>query len=272
MGIPAADFALLRDLVRTASGVLIEPGKEYLAECRLGALAQEEGCASVADLIARLRTPGSTALRRRVVEAMTTQETTFFRDVHPFEALRTVVLPQLVATRAASRELTIWCAACSTGQEPYSVAMLVREHFPSLLQWRLRILATDFSRAALERAAEGRYSAVEVSRGLSPDLLAKYFQRRGAEWRVRPDVRRMVEFAPINLGGPWKGVGPADVVLMRNVLIYFDVPTKRAILERVRAVVRPGGWLFLGAAETTLQVESWERVQLGKAAGYRLVA
>jgi chemotaxis protein methyltransferase CheR len=223
----------------------------YLVETRLLPLARRHGFESVEALVLRLRARSNERLLGELVEAMTINETFFFRDGDPFEVLRQAVLPDLVRRRAAQRRLSIWSAACSSGQEPYSVALLLRHHFPMLSGWNVRLIASDLSSAMLERARRGRYSELEVSRGLPPELLAAYFQRREGGWEVRDDIRRLVEFRSINLSGAWPDLPPVDLVLLRNVLIYFDVPTRQQILDRVRRVMQPDGYLLLGGAETT---------------------
>ncbi len=267
------DFEYVRRLVRERAAIVLEDGKAYLAESRLVPVAREEGFASVAELIARIRSERFGRLHRKVVEAMTTNETSFFRDVAPFEALRTVGFPELLARRATERVLHVWCAAASTGQEPYSVAMLLREHFPELATWTVRLLATDLSTEVLARARAGRFTQLEVNRGLPASCLVRYFERDGAYWVLGEEVRRMVEFRELNLAEPWPPLPPMDVVLLRNVLIYFDLDTKRAVLGRLRRVLRADGWLFLGGAETTLNVDdAFERVQVGRASAYRVRA
>ncbi len=270
MALAAADFEYVRTLVREHAAIVLEPSKGYLVESRLAPLVQQHGLTSIAALVGRLRVQRADALHAQVVEALTTNETSFYRDLHPFETLRQTLLPELVERRAASRQLSIWSAACSSGQEPYSLAMLLREHFSSLASWTVRITGTDLSAAMLSRAAEGLYSQLEVSRGLPATLLVKYFTREGLAWRLAPEVRRMVAFRPHNLAQPWPPSPQVDVLLLRNVLIYFDVPTKRAILQRARAALRPDGVLFLGGTETTLGVDdSFERCTVGRTTFYR---
>jgi len=202
---------------------------------------------------------------------MTTNETSFFRDFHPFEDLKKIVLPALIARRSAERELRIWCAASSSGQEPYSLAMLIRESFPKLVSWKVHILATDLSTDILARAREGRYSQLEVNRGLPATLLVKYFEKRGCDWYLRDDIREMVEYQIVNLAGPWPFLPAMDIVMIRNVLIYFSVETKKEILAKVRRVLMPDGYFFLGAAETTFGIDtSFERVQLERATCYQV--
>ncbi len=270
MPITAAEFDYIRDLVRARSAIVLEPGKEYLVESRLAPLARAEGYDSIAGLVGQLRKPGSQQLQNQVVEAMTTNETSFFRDVHPFEALREHLLPELIERRAGERALRIWSAACSSGQEAYSIAITIREHFPELGAWDVRILGTDLSTEMLERAREGKYAQIEANRGLPSKMLVKYFEHKGAGWQVKPELRAMLEVKAMNLVEPWGPVPRMDLVFLRNVLIYFDVPTKRAVLERVRSVLRPDGYLFLGAAETTMNIhERFERVPFERMACYR---
>jgi chemotaxis protein methyltransferase CheR len=270
MTISEADFGYVRDLVRRRSAIVIEPGKEYLVESRLSGVARQEGFRSLERLVAELKATPAGGLHRKVIDAMTTNETTFFRDLHPFEGLRLEILPELIAARAGERRLSIWCAACSTGQEPFSIAMLIREHFPMLAGWSVRILATDISQDVLARARLGRFSQLEVNRGLPASSLVKHFRKEGSEWQIAETILQMVEFRELNLIDDWPGLPAMDLVLMRNVLIYFDVPTKREILGRVRRVLRPDGRLFLGGAETTMNLDdAYQRVSAGKAACYR---
>ena len=269
--ITQADFEFVRRLVYERAALVLEPGKEYLAEARLLPVAREAGFVTLRDLIRRLQQGPPNGLHQKVVEAMTTNETSFFRDAHPFETLRGSILPELMAKRAAERRLNIWSAASSSGQEPYSIAMLVREHFPALSSWILRLVASDFSHEILARAREGCYSQLEVNRGLPASLLSKYFERQGTNWRIKADLRRMVEFRTINLAESLHSLPQMDIVFLRNVLIYFDVATKKAILGKVRRLMRPDGYLILGGAETTMNLDpAFERVQLEKSACYRL--
>jgi chemotaxis protein methyltransferase CheR len=269
--ITASDFDYIRDLVRREAAIVLEPGKEYLAENRLHPVARQAGLDTVGDLVRQLRV-GSDDLQGKVIDALTTNETSFFRDAHPWDALRDDLLPQLIERRAAQRTLTIWCAASSSGQEPYTLAILLREHFAAALDgWIVRILATDISPTMIERARSGTYSQLEVNRGLPAPLLVKHFSRAGMQWRLNDDVRSMVEFRLMNLdvASDFDRLPMCDLVLIRNVLIYFDVPTKRDILTRCREHLRPDGYLFLGSSETTLNVvEGFQRVQSGKTICY----
>lgn len=265
------DLDYIRELVQRHSAIVLEQDKNYLIETRLSPLARELGLASLQDLMVSLRARRINNLDHRIVEAITTHETLFFRDVHPFEALRTVILPELIAKRPPSQNLTIWCAACSSGQEPFSVAMLVREHFPDLVRAnRLRIVATDLSNAILSRARQGVYSQIEVNRGLPGAMLIKYFTKQGLQWQLKPEIRRMVEFQQGNLATAWPSLPPLDIIFIRNVLIYFGVDTKKAILAKVRAVLKPDGYLFLGTSETTLNLDgAFEPVLIGKTLCYQ---
>lgn len=264
-----SNAAFVRELVYGKSAIVLDESKGYLIESRLDPLARANRISSIDSLITRVRN-GALDLQTELVEAITTNETTFFRDLVPFEALRTKILPQLLAARTAGRSLTIWSAACSTGQEPYSLAMLLNEHFPLQARWPIRIVATDLSRPTLERGRAGRYRQIEVNRGLPAPMLVKYFTREGSDWVVAPSLRAMTDFRLVNLIEPWPADLRPDLVFMRNVLIYFDVPTKKAILERLRRVIARDGALFLGAAETTLSIDDgWERVSFNSTSYYR---
>jgi chemotaxis protein methyltransferase CheR len=271
MAINPADFDFVRTLAREDAGLVLEPGKEYLVESRLQPIARQEGLTSIEELIVRIRGGQGRALREKVIDALTTNETTFFRDVEPFEMLRTEVLPQLVELRKHERRLSIWYAAASTGQEPFSVSMLIREHFPQLLAWNLEQLGTDISPTVIARARQGRYGQIEINRGLPATYLVKYFDRSGAEWRLKDAVLSMVRFEEMNLVKPWPTMPMVDIVMIRNVLIYFDVETKKQILSRIRRILRPDGYLFLGGAETTMNLDdNFVRQQFNRSGCYRL--
>jgi chemotaxis protein methyltransferase CheR len=255
MSLSRASFEYLRALLRQRSGQQLEDDKDYLVETRLTPLAQRLGLPSVEALLTRLAVRPEEKALAEVVELMTINETFFFRDGAPFEALRRRVLPELVGRRAAERRLSIWCAACSSGQEPYSVAMLLRSDFPALAGWEVRLIASDLSEAMLEKARRGWYSKLEASRGMPADLLRGHFEERPDGWQIKDDLRRGVEFRPINLSGGWPELPPLDLVLLRNVLIYFDADIKQRILGKVRQLLRPDGYLMLGAGETTQSLE-----------------
>jgi chemotaxis protein methyltransferase CheR len=265
---PTFDFVC--KLVQDHSAIALEPSKHYLVESRLAPIATRRGLASVSDLVAQLRNRPFGEMHVQVVEAMTTNETSFFRDLRPFEVLASDILPRLIAARANQRKLSIWSAACSTGQEPDSIAMTLLEHFPILSDWKVEILATDLSQEVLERARAGQYTQLEVNRGLPSHLLIKYFERGGLRWQVKADVRRFTRFAKVNLAEPWPVLPTMDVIFMRNVLIYFGTDTKRAILGKLRRQLAADGALILGGAETTFGIDdSWQRVNHGKTSVYR---
>ena len=272
MSLEPADFALVAKVVHERSGIALEAGKEYLVEARLSTLARHEGLGTVGAVVQQVRARPAGPLTQKVVEAMTTNETLWFRDARPFNALERDVLPALIRARSATRALSIWSAAASTGQEAYSIAILLRERFPEIAGWQVRILGSDISTEVLDRARDGRYSQLEVNRGLPAALLVKYFEREGLQWRVNQQVRSMVTFSELNLVAPtWSGPHQPDIVLLRNVMIYFDVPTRRQILKRLGSLIAPDGYLFLGAGETTLDIDdAWTRVDLGRAHCFRL--
>jgi chemotaxis protein methyltransferase CheR len=258
-------------MVRDRSAIELESSKSYLIEARLSLLAKKYGYTTPSELIQHVREKRQPELERRLVEAMTTNETSFFRDIHPFDALRTKILPDLAISNTSQRTLSIWSAACSSGQEIYSIAMLLHEHFPQLLSWRLQLYATDLSDEVLERARAARFSQIEVNRGLPAALLLKYFRRDGMHWRLAPELPAMVKFTRLNLIESWPPLPSFDVVFLRNVLIYFAPETKKQILQNVRKVMAPRGVLFLGAAETTIGLgASFEREQVGNSIFYRV--
>jgi chemotaxis protein methyltransferase CheR len=265
-----SDFSYISRLVRQHAAIVLEPGKEYLVESRLASLAAREGEGDFARLVSRLQEDRSGQLATEVVDAMTTNETLFFRDGHPFDTLRHQVLPQLLALRAPQRRLSIWCGASSSGQEPYSIAMVLQEELAKHLGWEVSLLATDINAEMLARTRAGSYSQLEVNRGLPIASLMKHFDKRGTQWQVKEPLRAMVRTQQLNLAAPFPPIGPFDLVFLRNVLIYFAADVKRQVLDRVREVLRPDGYLFLGGSETTLTIDdSWERVRLGSSIAYR---
>lgn len=274
MTLTEADFDWLCGMIRAESAIVLEPGKEYLAESRLHPIARKEGYESVAELVRDL-IDGRVApqLKGTVVDAMTTNETSFFRDIHPWETLRRELVPEVLERNKLTRRFTVWCGASSSGQEPYTLALLLKEHFADALSgWDVRIVATDLSPSMLERAASGRYNQLEVNRGLPAPMLVRWFQRAGADWQLADEVRSMVSFHQVNLDDrlTWGPVPTADVVFLRNVLIYFDLPTKQSILRAVGDRLVPGGLLFLGSAETAANVvDCFERHQSGKTVYFR---
>ena len=266
--ITAENFAFLQQQIYRDSGIVLEAGKQYLVEARLAPIVREHGLASVNDLCALLRALTNDGLRRKVVEAMTTNETQFFREPAQYEALRTTVLAELLAQRRSPRPLSCWSAAASTGQEAYSLAMLAADM--GLASWDIQILATDLAESVLERARLARYTQLEVNRGLPAAYLVKYFTRQGLEWILKDEIRRWVRFQRHDLRDSARHLGPFDLVFCRNVLIYFDTETKRRILCHVREAMYPGGYLLLGAVETILDLEDlFERKRIGQAVLYQ---
>lgn len=266
-----ADFQFMQSLVKEHSGIILGEDKAYLMETRLMLLADEEAGGSLAHLLDKLRSTPPMPLHRRVAEAMINGETHFFRDAHIFDAIRLNLLPGLIARRERERRLTVWSAGCSTGQEPYSLAMMVEDLRPLLRNWDLRILATDLNSEALARARNGLYSQLEANRGLPAALLARHFKRDGLDWRLCADLRGKVEFRELNLVREWPALPPVDLLLLRNVMIYHDEATKRAILGRVRRALRPDGRLVLGSSETTLMLDDgFEPELVNTATCYRL--
>jgi chemotaxis protein methyltransferase CheR len=271
--LPEADFEYLRELMHLRAAIVLERGKEYLALSRLEPVARDHGLTTVSELVDKLRTRELTsALHDQVVDALTTNETTFFRDYNPWESLRTLVMPELLARKERTRTLAIWSAGCSSGQEPYSVAMSIREHFPELLTWQLSIIGTDISGSVLDRARAGRYGQLEVNRGLPAHLLVRHFTRAGMEWEIEEPIRRMVRFEHHNLNDAWPSMPPFDLVLMRNVMIYFETEAKRQVLAKMHGQLAPHGYLLLGASETTYSLsDDFVREPDGRTAWYRPV-
>ena len=271
MAINKSDFTYIRNLVYQRSGIVLEENKMYLAESRLLTLAHKEGYKKIDDLLRQMHGVGKNGVENKIVDAMTTNETSFFRDLYPFEALKKKIIPEFLETRKSLRILNIWCAACSTGQEPYSIAMLLCEEFPLLRNWRVNILCTDISQEVLQRARSGRFRQIEINRGLPAKYLIKYFTKKGLEWEIKAELKKMTNFREFNLIANWPSLTQMDIVFLRNVLIYFDVNTKRNILGKLKKVLKPDGYLFLGSAETTLNLDSsYERVQNQRAVYYKL--
>jgi chemotaxis protein methyltransferase CheR len=246
------EYEYLRKLLRDQSGLDLSADKQYLIESRLLPLARKAGLGSIAELVQKLQGFGSGALVTSVVEAMTTNETFFFRDKIPFDLFRDTIMPELLKARAARKSLRIWCAAGSTGQEPYSLAMCLKEMGAALTGWRVEILATDLSQEVLEKARSGLYSQFEVQRGLPIQLLVKYFKQSGETWQINPELRAMVQHRQFNLLSDFAQLGTFDVIFCRNVLIYFDQDTKAGIFNRLARQIEPDGFLVLGAAETVV--------------------
>jgi len=271
MAIDATDFLYLCALVKKGSGIILEQGKEYLFDARLSPLLRQEKISSIGDLVLQLRMDAKSRLHQKIVDVMTTNETFFFRDMSLFEGFTNSIVPELIEKRKAERKLNIWCGASSSGQEPYSVAMLLREQFPVLKEWTINFIATDLSGEILDRAREGRYSHFEVNRGLPVKYLLKYFQKSDLNWQVKDDIRKMIEFRKMNLIEPWPVFPKMDVVFMRNVLIYFNTDMKKSILANIRRVLSADGYLYLGGAETTFNLDdAYVRSPLEKTFCYKV--
>jgi chemotaxis protein methyltransferase CheR len=245
------DYDYLRKLLKDKSGLVLSADKQYLVESRLLPVARKVGLPGLAELVQKLKSNDS-RLMVEVVEAMTTNESFFFRDKVPFEHFTGTMLPQVMAARANQRRLRIWCAAASTGQEPYSLAMCLREMKDKLAGWRIEIIGTDLSSEVLEKAKAGIYSQFEVQRGLPIQMLVKHFVQNGDTWQISPDLRSMISYRPLNLLADFSALGTFDIVFCRNVLIYFDQDTKIDVLNRIARQLEPDGFLVLGAAETVV--------------------
>jgi chemotaxis protein methyltransferase CheR len=250
--VTAEDFDFLRKLLRERSGLVLSAEKQYLAESRLLPVARKRGLASLTALVAGLKARPNCEMAVEVVEAMTTNETFFFRDKIPFENFRDLIVPALVTARAREKRIRIWCAACSSGQEPDSLAMSLKEMGPAIAGYRFEIIATDLSGEVLERAKEGLYSQFEVQRGLPIQQLVKHFDQVGDRWQISPAIRAMIQFRTLNLLNDFSPLGTFDIVFCRNVLIYFDQEIKVGVLNRIVKQVPDDGYLALGAAETVV--------------------
>jgi len=248
-----SDYEYLRKLLKERSGLDLSADKQYLVESRLMPLARKASLAGIPDLVQRIK-GGAAALTSEVVEAMTTNETFFFRDKIPFDHLREAVLPALIQARAARRSIRIWCAASSTGQEPYSIAMILKEMGAALSGWRTEIVATDLSMGVLEKSITGLFSQFEVQRGLPIQMLVKYFTQQGELWQLNADIRAMVQHRQLNLLQDFSHLGSFDVIFCRNVLIYFDQDTKIGIFDRLAKMLEADGVLALGAAESVVGI------------------
>jgi len=246
-----ADYDFLRKFLKERSGLDLSADKQYLVESRLMPLARKANLSGLEELVQKIKN-GASALASDVVEAMTTNETFFFRDKVPFDHLRDVVLPEMIQARAARKSMRIWCAAASTGQEPYSIAMTIKEMSAQLAGWRIEIIGTDISQQVLEKSKSGIYTQFEVQRGLPIQLLVKYFKQTGEMWQINPDIRAMIQYRPLNLLQDFSSMGKFDIIFCRNVLIYFDQEMKTQIFGRLAKCMEPDGFLALGAAETVV--------------------
>jgi chemotaxis protein methyltransferase CheR len=265
MTLTATDYQFIREMLREDSAIALDDDKEYLVRARLTPMMHREGLSTLTELIALVRA-GSPQLRMDVVEAMTTNETSFFRDVHPFDALRRDILPELLA--ASPRPLRLWSAAAATGQEAYSLSMMMRDSFPA--QPPPAIFATDISNAALAQGREGYYSQQEVNRGLPIRSLVRHFEQLGRGWRISEELRQQVHWRQLNLAAPWPPIPPMDLILLRNVLIYFEQDVRAEVLLRATRVLRPGGYLLLGTTESSVgTLPELERITIDRALFFR---
>jgi chemotaxis protein methyltransferase CheR len=262
--IEPANYRFLQEYVYHESGIVLDHDKHYLTEARLMPIVHDRQLSTLNDLCALLRATGDPPLRQQVVDAMTTNETLFFRDLPQFQALQQVVIPELVERRQATRKLSFWSAAASSGQEAYTLAMMLLEM--GLGGWNLDIFGTDLSVSVVERARAGQFMQIEVNRGLPVKYLVKYFTRSGLNWRLKDEIRSMVRFDVFDLRGNMRTLGPFDIVFCKNVLIYFDIDTKRKILSDIRGTLYNGGYLLLGGSETVLNLDdNYERKTIGAA-------
>lgn len=266
------DFEFIAKLLYQRSGLVITQEKAYLLESRLNPVARKWDLDDVDALIGALRKGGDQQLMVDVTEAMTTNESFFFRDNRPFDQFKDMVLPHMLEGRAARKKIRIWSAACSSGQEPYTLAMILKEEAARLAGWTVEIIATDLSTEILSKAKDGLYSQFEVQRGLPITLLMKYFTQEGDKWRISDEIRNMVTYKPFNLLDDPAALGNFDVVFCRNVLIYFDQETKGKVLDRIAKIMPADGFLYLGGAETVLGISDSFEVVPGQRGVYRLTS
>ena len=266
-----ADHAYLRRLLHERTGVVLDQSRDAFVEMRLGSLATETGIGSLPEVMEALRTEESWGiLHRLVVESLAISETSWFRDAHLWEELRETILPELLERRSGVRRLNLWSAACASGQEPYSLAMLLQEQGPLLAGWNVELLATDFSQTILKRARGGMFSQIEMNRGLPVTNLVRHFRKTTDAWELKPEVRSRVEFRELNLAIPWPVLPQMDLVLMRNVLLYFEPALRQRVLRRLAQTLHPDGILVLGSGETTLTMDdTFEGVPLERTVVYR---
>jgi chemotaxis protein methyltransferase CheR len=261
------DYGYLRSLVFSLSQNVLDPSRDYLFDTRLTKVLRNEGMSRLDELVHRLRTKKDPTLERAVAEAMTINETSFFRDTRPFELLRTELLPRLIDARNMLRSLRIWSAACSTGQEGYSLAMLLREHFPQLANWDIRIEGTDLSAEVVHRAHSGRYHRIEINRGLPARFVVRYFDHVGEDWIVKPEMRKMCNFRQANLCAPSlpfnRSTDRFVIIFLRNVMLYFSQDTRKTLLTGIHRLLAPDGILFLGSSEQPADPTIWTSVLAG---------
>jgi chemotaxis protein methyltransferase CheR len=264
------DFSFLRRIVQAHSQNVLDPSRDYVFEARLAGIVRNRGMAGLAGLVDYLRSTSDPALELAVADAMTINETSFFRDGRPFELLRLDLLPRIIEARRSARALRLWSAACSTGQEAYSLAILLREHFPLLANWQMKVEATDICEQVVRRAQAGRFQRIEVNRGLPARFLVRYFEQDGNEWIVKPQIRALCNFTRANLCKfPLQTRGRFDVIFLRNVMLYFAPETRRALLSEVHRLLAPDGVLFLGSTEQPADSSLWSAVLAGGTCYFR---
>ena len=265
-----SDYQFIQTFLKKHAAISIDETKQYLVESRLQPLAKAEGLNSIEKLVTKLRFQSTRDLERKVVEAMTTNETSFYRDPNVYQAIESHLIPAIAERNRTTKQVRIWSAACSTGQEPYTLAMILDEHFAHKPGWQIEVVATDIDTMVLERAKQGVYGKLAVNRGLPAKKLIRYFSKKGTEWQVKDSLKKYITFGQMNLAQSWSVRGTFDLILMRNVLIYFDRDTKREILTRAQRLLTPEGSLMLGTAETTLSItDRYVRAKVGKAVVYR---
>ena len=265
----AADYTYLRELVFQHSQNVLDPSHNHLFQSRLVGLLHRHGMSQLDELVHHLRFTKSPALERAVAEAMTINETSFFRDSRSFDLLRTEVIPKLIDVRRTTRRLRLWSAASSTGQEAYSLAILFREYFPQLSGWRLRIEGTDICAEVVRRASQGRYHRIEMNRGLPARLLVSYFNHVGEDWIIKPELAELCHFRQANLCEPLPFQERFDIILLRNVMLYLSLETRRTLLTSLHRLIAPDGYLFLGSAEQPPDRSLWTAVLSGGTCHYR---
>ena len=248
------DFDLYQNLLKEKSGLALTQDKCYLLDSRLTPVSRKHGFANLEAMTMSLRGVTKPDLIKDIIEAMTTNETSFYRDSKPFDQFRDIIIPHLIKTRSTTKKVRIWCAAASSGQEPYSLCMLIKENAAKLAGWNFEIIGTDISTDILETAKKAEYSQFEVQRGLPIQMLMKYFEQKGDRWALKPEIKSMVQYKYFNLLEPMSMLGKFDIIFCRNVLIYFDRETKAKVLQNMAALMPDDGFLFLGGAETVLGV------------------
>jgi chemotaxis protein methyltransferase CheR len=272
LSISANDFEIVQKFLFANSGISLVAGKEYLVEGRLQSLVHSEKFDDLHALIVALNGDAESHLGKKVVEALTTNETSFFRDKHPFETLKTAIIPELLKKPQVGKQIQIWSAASSSGQEPYSLAMLLEDSFSWATDWQIKITASDISEEMLEKCRAGLYTQFEILRGLPPQYVPQFFQRAESKWQVKSNIRERIDFRYLNLCGDWGNLPKMDIVFIRNVLIYFDNDTKKTILEKMLRVIKPGGHLFLGSGETPVGLEDrFQPADFSTSACFKLV-